>query len=123
MVLYSNFDCFCHKNRHFQAKICISLAKRWCSIQDGVLIKSDAVLAQLRYVAGKLASMLTEYLMQYPRRCGALMKKALFCPFSCQNPTIIISFKLKHHKAPRVSSCLETEDFTYKSLRPPKTNR
>ena len=42
MALYSNFARFYPKNMHFWAK-------KWRSIQDGVLIKSGALLARIRY--------------------------------------------------------------------------
>ena len=49
MALNSKFARFCHKYRHFQAKIGIFLTKGWFSIQDDVLIKSGAILARIRY--------------------------------------------------------------------------
>ena len=47
VALYSNFAHFDPKNVHFQAK-------KWRSVQDGVLIKSGVLLARIRYFEATL---------------------------------------------------------------------
>ena len=59
MALDSNFALFCHKSRHFPAKICISLAK------DGVLIKSGTALARIRYIPSQILAIGLSILYAY----------------------------------------------------------